>query len=240
MKKTLLLILAILNLLLFTACKKSGNVEASPTINKTPVATQVTTPTPGPTAEPTAEPTKKPWADVNAILWNFKADSDLSDTDFYVTNASMDATLSVVENEGLRIDITGPDPFFLINTIDNDLNTYNIEEYPILKIRLLNKTVTNHGEIYAAFGSEVIADANQKYFVEIASNTNEFQDMYFDFSAKEGSISQLRFDLVNLTRVNEGVTVNYDDGYYVVVEYAGFFKSMEEAKAYNLDSYLKK
>lgn len=227
----------ILSLLVFAACNNNTKEGATPTPGNTAEATPGETPEPTPTKEPTPPPTEKPWAKVDAILWNFKLDSDYEEPSMYAIVISQDAELSWEEGTGLRIDISGQDPFFLIDTLDRDLKSYDIEDYPILKIRILNKTVTDHGEIYAAFGSEVIAGPDQKYFHEIQANAEEFQDMYFDFTGKEGSISQLRFDLVNLTRVPDGVVPNYDDGYYVIVEYAGFFKTMEEAQAFNLEQF---
>lgn len=241
MKKSILIILSVLLVFIFAACNGAENTKmATPTPKATEAATPGVTPTPSPTKEPTPVPTAVPWADVDAILWNFKIDPDLSHTEYYIGITSTDAEVSYEEGVGLRVDVKGQDPFFIIDTYDNTLAGYNIEDYPILKIRILNKTVTKHGEIYAAFGSETIASGDQKYFFELQANATEYQDMYFDFTAKEGTISQLRFDLVNLTRVEEGVVVDYSEGYYVILEYAGFFKTMEEAQAYNLEQFINK
>lgn len=235
MKKITVVLFALSLVLIMSACGGTGE-KTDPT--PTPVITAEPTAVPTPTAEPTPAPTRVPDPEVDAVIFNFFYENDHGYDTIGMTNQ---CDVEWVSGKGLGVFPVSEDPWIQIEPIGPNDEEVNLIDYPIFKIRIWNQTPGVTFEAFTRRAGAAISgdDLFQK---GIAANGTEFIDLIIDLKelkgeafVKEnnGTVSEIRLDLINLTPPKATVEEHAGDGSIVIyVDYFGFFKTVEDAQSW--------
>lgn len=253
-KKILAIIMAIcLSVTMLAAC---GENEGESETSKKPAASAATekpaataTAEATPTEEPTPKPTPVPVAEdpeVDAKLFRFHyADEYMWAAEGFMTSddvklgetaAGFACEYSYEEGEGLKIEVLLEDPYFMIpGTGEDGESSFNLEDYPVFKIRLKNETLATLFEAFAT-KNPLGANAAEHFAFEISAEDTEYKDYIFDFSANKDDayfsnlmpLGGIRMDCLSISQdqIDEGNTIVY-------IDYFGFFKTVEDAENWN-------
>ena len=259
MKKWMMVLLSLcLSLSPFTACSNQEENEeatASPTAAATATPTAESAETPESTSEatPTTAPEEDPDADpeVDAMLFRFWTEGEYGwinidsagDTGLPSDSLVIGVQLEYEDEAGLKIIAQTGDPYFLIVPASDMGEYFSLADYPVLKIRMRNETPSTVGELFInrSGANNVTADDEIQY--DITANDTEFKEYIIDLKelmgeefVSAGEVSALRLDVVNLADVEDPTAEDaYADGepYTVYIDYLGFFKTVEDAEAWN-------
>ncbi len=221
-----------------TATVSSGNTGSAPTATKP--ATEATpetkptesAPTEPPTPDPDATPTPEP---IDAFVLDFYHET--SDVyDMYlgdVSGAGQNCTWEWVENSGLEVNITANDPYVAIDFLGD---TFNLEEYHVMKLRIKNPTPCKILELFFPMSMGSIDATDVLQYARINASDTDFSEYVVDLTEVKGEnfvareVGGIRLDLLSLDAVIGQLP---DDGWTVAVDYLGFFPTVEAAEAYS-------
>ena len=258
MKKWITFILTIcLAVSLFTACgekQEAPEKTASPKATASVTAKTTESAKATPETTPTVVPTKAPDADpeVDAMLFRFWSEEEYGWEN--ITNAADEtglpeyalkvaAELEFEEDAGLKITVQSGDPYFLIVPASDTGETFSLEEYPVLKIRIKNESPSTTGEFFIARNGQNNVAAGDEIQYDITANDTEFKEYIVNLKelkgesfVSAGDVSALRVDTVKLTSAkNPTAEEAFSDAepFVVYIDYFGFFKTVADAEAWN-------
>lgn len=153
------------------------------------------------------------------------------------------AELEFEEDAGLKITVQSGDPYFLIVPASDTGETFSLEEYPVLKIRIKNESPSTTGEFFIARNGQNNVAAGDEIQYDITANDTEFKEYIVNLKelkgesfVSAGDVSALRVDTVNLTSAkNPTAEEAFSDAepFVVYIDYFGFFKTVADAEAWN-------
>lgn len=215
----------------------SGNVSAAtPTTKPTEAPTEEATPTPEPTEEPTPDPDATPTPEpIDAFILDFWHENSTVYEDYFMDTAGVgdqNAYWEWTENEGFVVTIEGNDPFIGLDFFGD---SFNLEEYPIFKIRIKNPTPSTTMEFFLPPSLGAVG-AGDFFQAQITASSDEFVEYTFDLAKIKGAsyvareVTCMRMDILSLDAVISQIP---DDGWTVAIDYIGFFPNMELAETYS-------
>lgn len=257
MKKIMTTLLSICLLVsLCVACKdkdEDGGVKSTPTSKPTVAATATITATPTAQATPSATPSGTPASDpeVDAMLFRFWMEdeyaweniSNVKETGLEDYAIKINVDLEYEEGAGIKIIPQTGDPYFLIFPSSDTGKTFSLKDYPVLKIRIKNESPATTGQFFIARNGQNNVTGDDEIHFTITAEDSEFKEYIVDLKEANGeayinagNVSALRIDAVDLYGVKDPTPEDaFKDGdpYTIYIDYFGFFKTMEDAQAWN-------
>lgn len=261
MKKILATILSVcLMLSLFAACKdKEGDADNTPTPKTTATATakatagSTATAAATATSSATAKPESTPAADpeVDAMLFRFWTEDayawenikNVLDTGIEDFAIKINVDFEYEEGAGIKIMAQTGDPYFLIFPSSDTGKTFSLKDYPILKIRMKNETPATSSQFFLARNGKNNVTGDDELSFDISANDTEYKEYIVNLQETKGEeyigagdVSALRIDAVDLYGVKDPTPEDAfkdSEPYTVYIDYFGFFKTVEDAQAWN-------
>lgn len=235
-KKILVVIMTLLLITTFVACRRDTDIEPTATPKTTPAATSEPTEEPTPTVEPTPEVTRVPDPEVDAVIFNFFYENDYGHS---LLGETQMIEYRWEQGKGLAIFPQDKDPWIQVQPTTEDDGEVNLTEYPIFKIRMQNKTPGTNFEAFIQRAGQAFA-AGDQFTSTISPDATDFVDLIIDLrtlkgdawvSENNGVVSNIRLDLVNLDAAQSAILEHAgDESIVIYVDYFGFFKTVEDAQ----------
>ena len=258
-KKVLVLIMAIcLSVSLFAACggDEGGSEATKSPASKSPASQAPATESPAteapatetPTVAPTEEPTKEPVPEdpeVDAKLFRFHvADKYMWDTETFITSDDSGVGQTALgtacnywyeDGEGLAIEVLLVDPYFTLPNTGENGEEFSLADYPIFKVRLKNETLAPKFEAFIGAAAHVAP--GDEFQIEISSEDTEYKDYVVNLAEIKGqsyidgrtTVGSIRLDGLSISDTE----LAESDSAILYVDYFGFFKTVEDANAWN-------